>query len=155
MDITGGEFDGEERINAPRLTVWACLNDPDLLRECIPGCRSLEWISDNELSAAIKISFGPLSATFKGVITLSNVVPGRSYTLSAEGKGGLAGFAKGACDVDLVDDGDDTLLRYRARAEVGGRIAKLGMRLVDSTSTALASRFFSDLNEAIMKRVSM
>jgi carbon monoxide dehydrogenase subunit G len=143
MDLTG-----EERITAPRDVVWAALNDPDVLRQCIPGCQNLELKSPTELAATVKIKIGPVSATFNGEVTLSNVNAPESYTISGEGKGGIAGFAKGGADVTLTEEGSDTILQYRANAQVGGKIAQLGARLIDSTSQKLAQQFFSDFNAA-------
>jgi uncharacterized protein len=144
MDMTG-----EERIAAPRDAVWTALNDPDILKQCIPGCQSLEWISPTELTAKVKIKIGPVSASFTGEITLSNINAPDSYTISAEGKGGIAGFAKGAADVVLEADGSETILHYEAKAQVGGKIAQFGARLVDSSAQKLAQRFFADLTAAI------
>lgn len=140
MDLTG-----EERIAAPRDAVWAALNDPETLRACIPGCQSLTQKSPTELEATVKIKIGPVSATFKGEVTLSNLNPPESYTIAGEGKGGIAGFAKGGADVTLIDEGADTLLTYTVRAEIGGKLAQLGSRLIDSTSKKLAGQFFTDL----------
>ncbi|WP_026619575.1 uncharacterized protein M728_000024 [Ensifer sp. WSM1721] len=140
------EMKGEERIAAARDTVWQCLNDPDILRRCIPGCQSLEMKSPTELAAVVKVKIGPVSATFNGNVTLSNLSPPASYTISGEGKGGVAGFAKGGADVTLSEEGDETVLRYDVRAEVGGKLAQLGSRLIDSTARKLAQQFFADFN---------
>lgn len=143
------ELIGEERITAPRDIVWAALNDPEVLKQCIPGCQTLELKSPTELSAAVKLKVGPVSATFNGEVTLSNINAPESYTISGEGKGGIAGFAKGGADVVLKEDGAETILQYAARAQVGGKIAQLGARLIDSTSQKLARQFFSDFNAAV------
>jgi carbon monoxide dehydrogenase subunit G len=135
------EMNGEERIAAPRQVVWEALNDPDVLRECIPGCESLEKSSDTEMSAAVKIKIGPVSARFTGDVTLENINAPESYTISGEGKGGIAGFAKGGADVKLVEDGAETVLTYDVKAQVGGKLAQLGSRLIDSTSKKLAGQF--------------
>ncbi|QND49369.1 carbon monoxide dehydrogenase subunit G [Rhizobium lusitanum] len=144
MDMTG-----EERIAAPRDAVWAALNDPDILKQCIPGCQSLERISPTQLTATVKLKIGPVSASFNGDVTLSNINAPESYTISGEGKGGIAGFAKGGADVVLKADGDETILQYQARAQVGGKIAQLGSRLVDSSAKKLAQQFFADFTAAI------
>ncbi|GLR50549.1 carbon monoxide dehydrogenase subunit G [Shinella yambaruensis] len=136
---------GEERIAAPREAVWAALNDPDVLKACIPGCQSLTMKSPNELEATVKIKIGPVSANFSGEVTLSNLNPPESYTISGEGKGGIAGFAKGGADVRLTEDGDGTILSYDVKAQIGGKLAQLGSRLIDSTSKKLATQFFADL----------
>ena len=146
------EFMGEERIDVPRAIAWTALNDADLLKECIPGCHSLEWISDTELAATIKVKIGVLSFRFAGGITLTDIVPMQSYTIHAEGKGGVAGFAKGAAAVTLIDDNDGTILRYRSEAQVGGKIAQLGSSLIKSSSQKLASRFFADFSRAVTSR---
>jgi len=147
MDMTG-----EERINAPRDAVWAGLNDPEILKRCIPGCQTLEMKSPTELVASVKIKIGPVSATFNGEVTLSNINAPESYTISGEGKGGIAGFAKGGADVVLKAEGAETVLQYSAKAQVGGKIAQLGARLVDSTSQKLAQQFFSDFNAAVSEK---
>lgn len=149
MDLTG-----EERITAPRDVVWAALNDPEVLRQCIPGCQNLELKSPTELAATVKIKIGPVSATFNGEVTLSNINAPESYSISGEGKGGIAGFAKGGADVTLKEDGTDTILLYRANAQVGGKIAQLGARLIDSTSQKLAQQFFSDFNAAVSAKAA-
>ena len=137
------EMTGQYRIPAPRAKVWAALNDPVVLRECIPGCQSLDKLSDTEMAATVKSKVGPVSATFLGQVTLSNVDPPNSYTISGEGKGGVAGFAKGGADVKLADDGDGmTLLSYTAKAQVGGKLAQIGARLIDATAKQMADQFF-------------
>ncbi|OJF90520.1 SRPBCC family protein [Pararhizobium antarcticum] len=148
------DMSGEERIAAPREVVWAALNDPDMLKQCIPGCQSLEMKSPSELSATVKIRIGPVSASFAGDVVLSNINAPESYTISGEGKGGIAGFARGGADVTLVEDGAETLLRYEAKAEIGGKLAQLGSRLVDSTSKKLAQQFFADFNAAVSARAA-
>lgn len=144
MDLTG-----EERITAPRDVVWAALNNPDILKQCIPGCQSLEMKSPTELAATVKIKIGPVSATFNGEVTLSNINAPESYTISGEGKGGIAGFAKGGADVTLKEDGGDTILSYVVNAQIGGKLAQLGARLIDSTSKKLAQQFFADFTAAV------
>ncbi|MCP8897268.1 carbon monoxide dehydrogenase subunit G [Shinella daejeonensis] len=139
------DMSGEERIAAPREAVWAALNDPDVLKDCIPGCQSLTKKSPTELEATVRVKIGPVSATFNGAVTLSDLNPPESYTISGEGKGGIAGFAKGGAAVRLTEDGDETILSYDVQAQVGGKIAQLGSRLIDSTSKKLAGQFFSDL----------
>lgn len=143
-------IEGEERIAAPVGKVWAALNDVEVLRECIPGCESLEKTSDNEMTAAVTLKIGPIKAKFNGAVELKNLNPPHGYTIQGEGKGGIAGFAKGGADVTLEEDGADaTVLRYTAKADVGGKIAQLGSRLIDSTSKKLAGQFFSSFNEKV------
>ncbi|MBB4438809.1 MULTISPECIES: SRPBCC family protein [Rhizobium] len=148
------DFTGEERIAAPRDVVWAALNDPEIMRGCIPGCQSIERLSPDVFEATIKVRFSLLSATFHGLLTLSYIDAPKSYTLSAEGKGGLAGFARGSADIVLEERGAETILHYRSKAELGGRLAQLGARLLDSTSQKLAEGFFSDFNAAVVAKMS-
>ena len=137
------EMTGEYRIAAPRERVWAALNDPEVLKACIPGCESLEKTSDNEMTAAVTAKVGPVKAKFTGEVTLLNIRPPEGYTISGEGKGGVAGFAKGGADVELVEEGPSaTLLKYAAKAQVGGKLAQLGARLIDSTAKKMADDFF-------------
>ena len=143
-------MEGEERIEAPIQKVWEALNDPAVLKASIPGCQSLEKKSDTELAATVVLKIGPIKATFLGEVTLSNLNPPSGYTISGEGKGGIAGFAKGGADVTLAEDGPNTtILRYTAKADVGGKIAQLGSRLIESTSKKLAGQFFSTFNETV------
>ncbi len=143
------DMSGEERIAANRQTVWEALNNPEILKACIPGCQSLEMQSPTEMSATVKIKIGPVSATFKGEVTLENLNPPESYTIAGEGKGGIAGFAKGGADVTLMEDGDETILAYKVDAQIGGKLAQLGSRLIDSTAKKLAGQFFADFNKAV------
>ena len=142
-------MEGEERIEAPIRKVWEALNDPEVLKASIPGCQSLEKKSDNELAATVVLKIGPIKATFLGEVTLSNLNPPSGYTISGEGKGGIAGFAKGGADVTLTEDGDETVLVYDAKAEIGGKLAQLGSRLVGSSAKKLAQQFFADFNAAV------
>ena len=143
-------IEGEERIAAPIGKVWEALNDPEILRSSIPGCTDLAKVSDSNMTATVVLKIGPIKATFAGEVTLSNIQPPRSYTISGEGKGGIAGFAKGSADVVLSEDGPEvTILKYQAKADVGGKIAQLGSRLIVSTSKKLASQFFSTFNNAV------
>ncbi len=137
------EMSGRYRIPASRAKVWAALNDPVVLKEAIPGCQSLEKVSDTELVATVKAKVGPVSATFKGNVTLSDLDPPNGYTITGEGKGGVAGFAKGGADVTLADDDGMTLLTYTAKAQVGGKLAQVGARLIDATAKQMADQFFA------------
>ncbi|MGB3646800.1 MAG: carbon monoxide dehydrogenase subunit G, partial [Mesorhizobium sp.] len=120
-------IEGEERISAPVDKVWAALNDPAVLKEAIPGCQKLEMKSPTEMAATVVLKIGPIKATFQGEVTLKNLNPPNGYTIEGEGKGGIAGFAKGGADVTLAADGDNaTILKYAAKADVGGKIAQLG-----------------------------
>ena len=143
------EISGEYRIAAPRQTVWEGLNDPEVLKQCIPGCEEIEKTSDTEMSAKVKAKVGPVSAKFAGTVTLSNLNPPESYTISGEGKGGAAGFAKGAADVALEEDGAETILRYTATAQVGGKLAQIGSRLIKGTADKMANDFFGTFSEVV------
>ncbi|MEM7041321.1 MAG: carbon monoxide dehydrogenase subunit G [Pseudomonadota bacterium] len=144
------DMSGEYQIAAPREKVWEGLNDPETLRASIPGCQSLEKTGDNAFSAKVVAKVGPVKATFGGDVTLSNINPPESYTISGEGKGGAAGFAKGGADVKLADDGEGgTILTYTAKADVGGKLAQLGSRLIDGTSKKMADEFFSNFREQV------
>ena len=136
------EMSGEYRIAAPRAKVWAALNDPEVLKASIPGCQELDKRSDTEMAAKVVTKIGPVKATFTGGVTLSNINPPAGYTITGEGKGGVAGFAKGGADVSLTEDGDSTILRYTAKAQVGGKLAQLGARLIDATAKQMADQFF-------------
>ncbi|MBN9235060.1 MULTISPECIES: SRPBCC family protein [Phyllobacteriaceae] len=143
-------IEGEERIAAPVDKVWAALNDPAVLKESIPGCQSLEMKSPTDMAATVVLKIGPIKATFNGEVTLKNLNPPHSYTIQGEGKGGIAGFAKGGADVTLTADGGDaTVLKYAAKADVGGKIAQLGSRLIMSTSKKLAGEFFSTFGKKV------
>ncbi|MFN3500422.1 MAG: SRPBCC family protein, partial [Pannonibacter indicus] len=144
MDMTG-----EYRIPAPRTDVWNALNDPDVLKACIPGCESLEMTSPTEMTAAVTAKIGPVKAKFQGAVTLENLNPPESYTIAGEGKGGVAGFAKGSADVHLAEDGGDTILTYTVKAQVGGKLAQLGSRLIDSTARKMADEFFGNFSQMV------
>ena len=143
------DLSGEYRITAPRDKVWAALNDADVLRRCIPGCQELEKTSDTQMSASVVAKIGPVKATFKGEVTLENLNPPESYTIVGEGKGGVAGFAKGSADVNLAEDGEETVLTYTVKAQVGGKLAQLGSRLIVSTSRKMADEFFSNFKDIV------
>lgn len=143
------DMKGEYRINASREAVWAGLNDPDVLRQSIPGCELLEKTSDTDFAAQVTAKVGPVKAKFKGAVTLSDLNPPESYRISGEGKGGAAGFAKGGAFVRLTPDGDGTLLSYEVNANVGGKLAQLGGRLIDSTAKKMADDFFRRFGEIV------
>lgn len=137
------EMTGERRIEAPRGRVWDALNDPEALKAAIPGCESVERTGPDSFEAKVAMRIGPMSAKFGGKVKLSNVVPPESYTITGEGSGGAMGFAKGGADVSLSEQGADaTLLRYAVKAQVGGKMAQLGARLIDSTAKQMADQFF-------------
>ena len=137
------EIKGEYRIAASREKVFAALNDVAVLQACIPGCESLEKTSDTEMKAKVRMRIGPVSASFTGKVTLSDLDPPNGYKISGEGQGGAAGFAKGGAVVTLREDGAETVLSYNVDAQVGGKIAQVGARLIDGTARKLADEFFS------------
>jgi hypothetical protein len=144
MDMTG-----TQRIEAPRAVVWAALNDVNILKQCIPGCESIEKTSDTEMNAKVTLRIGPVKASFLGKVTLSDLDPPNGYTITGEGSGGVAGFAKGGAKVRLAEEGTATILNYEAKAEIGGKLAQLGGRLIDGTSKKLASEFFEKFGEVV------
>lgn len=149
------DMNGSETINAPVDVVWRALNDAEILRQCIPGCEALTKTSDTEMTAAVVLKVGPVKARFEGAVQLSNLDPPHSYTISGEGKGGLVGFAKGGADVRLTEEGPNaTVLSYTVKADVGGKIAQLGSRLIDSTAKKLAEQFFSSFGARVAESVS-
>jgi carbon monoxide dehydrogenase subunit G len=144
------EFTGEYRIPASRETVWAALNDPDMLKACIPGCEDLEKKSHTEFLARVVTRIGPVSARFSGRVSLSELDPPNGYRISGEGQGGAAGFAKGGAQVQLTGDGPGTtVLTYVADAQVGGKLAQIGSRLIAGTAQKLADQFFACLSARI------
>ncbi len=143
------KMNGEFRVPTDRETVWRALNDPEVLRECLPGCQEIEKTSDTEMSATLAIKVGPVKATFKGGVTLSDIDPPNGYTLSGQGQGGTAGFASGEAKVRLVEENGGTVLQYECDAKVGGKLAQIGSRLIDSTAKKLAKQFFDSLAEKL------
>ncbi len=148
MDMTG-----ERRIAAPRQVVWDALNDVVTLKASIPGCESLEKTGDNQMKATAAVKLGPISARFNGAVTLSDIDAPNSYTITGEGQGGVAGFAKGGAKVFLTDDAGDTLLKYEVNAQVGGKLAQLGARLIDATAKQMAEQFFTKFTSEVQKLV--
>jgi hypothetical protein len=144
MDLTG-----EYIIAAPRQKVWEALNDADVLRKCIPGCESLDKKSDTEMSATVVTKIGPVKAKFSGDVRLENIKAPVSYTIAGEGKGGIAGFAKGGADVTLEEVPEGTKLSYAVKAQIGGKLAQLGSRLIDSTVKKLADQFFEKFSKSV------
>ena len=142
-------LNGEIRIEAPREQVYAALNDPDILRKSIPGCEEIEQVSETELISTVVTKIGPIKARFKGQVTLSDLNPPNSYTISGQGKGGSAGFAKGSAKIVLEEDGGATVMRYEVQIDVGGKLAQLGGRLIEGTAKKLADDFFTKLNKEI------
>lgn len=148
MDMTG-----ERRIPAPRQTVWEALNNPEVLKASIPGCESLEKLADDQMKATASVKVGPISARFTGKVQLTDIDPPNGYRISGEGQGGVAGFAKGGANVALTDDGADTLLKYQVNAQVGGKLAQLGGRLIDATAKQMADAFFDRFSKQVQAMV--
>lgn len=144
------QMNDSQRIPAPKDKVWAALNDPRVLKQCIPGCQNLEMSSPTEMTATVVFRVGPVKATFSGKVTLSDLDPPNSYRISGEGSGGVAGFAKGGAAVRLESESPDvTILRYEVDAQIGGKLAQLGQRLIDSTARKLAGEFFASFGNVV------
>ena len=143
------EMTGESRIEAPRDRVWQALNDPEVLKASIDGCEELEKVSDTEFTAKVRAKVGPVSARFGGKVTLSDLDPPNGYRIAGEGTGGVAGFAKGGATVRLEEDGGATVLRYQVQATVGGKLAQIGSRLIDSTARKRADDFFARFKQHV------
>ena len=142
-------MNGEVQLAAPREVVWAKLNDPEVLKACIPGCEELERTEDNGFRAVAKMKVGPVKASFKGQVTLTDLDPPNGYKISGEGEGGVAGFAKGGATVTLTDKDGGTLLTYNVEAQIGGKLAQLGQRLVNGVAKKLADEFFAKFATAV------
>jgi carbon monoxide dehydrogenase subunit G len=143
------EMTGEQLIPASQADTWAALNDPEILKACIPGCESIELSGANEYVVQMTARVGPVSAKFKGKMALSNIQAPNSYSIAFEGQGGVAGFAKGGAEVSLKTEGDSTRLSYSAKANVGGKLAQIGSRLVDAAASKVAGDFFAAFNEKV------
>ena len=149
------QINDSQRIPASRQRVWDALNNPDILRQCIPGCQSLEMSAPDEMMATVVLKVGPVKATFGGKVTLSDLDPPSSYRISGEGSGGIAGFAKGSAAVKLSEDGSEaTILTYEVDAQIGGKLAQLGGRLIDSTARKLAGQFFASFGQLVANAAS-
>ena len=144
MDMTG-----EYRVSAPQDRVWDALNDPEILKQAVPGCTEMEKTSETTFEAKVTAKVGPVKANFTGAVTLSDVDAPNGYTISGEGKGGAAGFANGGATVTLEPDGDGTLLKYSVNAAVGGKLAQIGSRLIDATAKKMAADFFNRFGEVV------
>ena len=146
------ELNDEIRISAPRDVVYRALNDPDVLRECIPGCEELIQHSPEHLEAKVVLKIGPVKARFSGEVTLDNSKAPDEFSLTGEGKGGAAGFAKGGADVNLSTEGEETVLSYTAKVTIGGKIAQLGSRLIAGTAKKLSAKFFDRFGEIVTEQ---
>ncbi len=143
------EMSGEQLVPASQEQTWNALNDPDMLRQCVPGCESIEPLSENQYQVLMVARVGPVSAKFKGKLSLSDIKPPHSYSIAFEGQGGAAGFAKGGAQVRLSEKDNHTLLAYDVKASVGGKLAQIGSRLVDAAAKKVADDFFRNFNEKV------
>jgi uncharacterized protein len=143
------EMKGEQLVPAPQQAVWDALNDPAMLKACVPGCESIEPTGTNEYQVLMVARVGPVSAKFKGKLTLSDIKPPQSYSIAFEGQGGAAGFAKGGAQVRLSPEGEGTRLAYDVKANVGGKLAQIGSRLVDAAAKKVADDFFRNFNDKV------
>ena len=148
------EMSGEQLIPASQQETWDALNDPEVLKACVPGCEAIEPAGDNQYQVLMVARVGPVSAKFKGKLTLSDIKPPSSYSLAFEGQGGAAGFAKGGAQVRLSTDGMTTKLAYDVKASVGGKLAQIGSRLIDAAAKKVADDFFRNFNETMSKQES-
>jgi len=148
------ELSDEIVINAPKERVYAALNDPEILQQCIPGCEEMIKHSDTDLEAKVVLKVGPVKARFAGNVVLDTAGAPDAFSLSGQGSGGAAGHAKGGADVTLIADGDTTILRYEAKADIGGKLAQLGSRLIQSTSKKLAAKFFKSFADVVNEDVA-
>ena len=146
------EMTGEQLIPLSQAATWKALNDPAVLKDCIPGCESITLLAENEYEVVLTAKVGPVSAKFKGKMTVTNADPPRAYTLSFEGQGGIAGFAKGEATVTLTPEASNTKLTYTAKANVGGKLAQVGARLIDGVAKQLAGKFFDAFNERASRK---
>ena len=143
------EMSGEERIAASQADTWAALNDPEMLKACVPGCETIDRLAENEYQVLMVARIGPVSAKFKGKLVLSDLKPPHAYAIAFEGQGGAAGFGKGSAQVQLAPDGEGTKLIYQVKASVGGKLAQIGSRLVDAAARKIAQDFFAAFNEKV------
>jgi carbon monoxide dehydrogenase subunit G len=148
------EMTGEQLIPASQQDTWKALNDPQVLKACIPGCESIESTGENEYSVLMVARVGPVSAKFKGKLVLSDIQPPVSYSMAFEGQGGPAGFAKGGAHVSLSAEGEQTRLRYEAKASIGGKLAQIGSRLVDAAAKKVSDDFFRSFNAKVASQGS-
>jgi len=143
------EMSGEQLIPASQAATWAALNDPEILKACVPGCESIERTAENEYVVLMTARIGPVSAKFKGKLALADLDPPNSYSIAFEGQGGVAGFGKGGAKVQLLPEGGSTRLTYQVKANVGGKLAQIGSRLVDAAAKKLAEEFFNAFNAKV------
>ena len=142
------EFGGRYKMTAPRVRIWAALNDPEMLKAAIPGCSLIEWSGPETLDLEIKVNLGVVKPTFRGELVLSNIVPAESYTLSGRGKGGMLGLAEGSADVALADDGEDSILTFTANGGASGQIMKMGKAIIGNSAQRIIDGFFERFGTA-------
>lgn len=142
------EFGGRYKMTAPRVRIWAALNDPEMLKAAIPGCSLIEWSGPETLDLEIKVNLGVVKPTFRGELVLSNIVPAERYTLSGRGKGGMLGLAEGSADVALADDGEDTILTFTANGGASGQIMKMGKAIIGNSAQRIIDGFFERFGTA-------
>src|SRR3979490_114038 len=143
---------GEQLIPLPQQRVWESLNDPEILKACIPGCESIEKVSDTEYKVVMTAAIGPVKAKFNGKLLLADLNPPHSYSIAFEGTGGAAGFGKGAAQVSLLPEDNGTLLTYKATASVGGKLAQIGSRLIDGVAKKMSDDFFPQFQQTVAPR---
>ncbi len=146
------DMSGEQRIPAPQQQVWDALYNPEVLKLCIPGCESVDKTSETEFTAKVVVAVGPVKARFAGEVSLEDINAPHSCTINGKGSGGIAGFGKGNAKVELSTEGNETILKYTANASVGGKLAQIGARLVDSTAKKLADEFFKRFVKLMTER---
>jgi len=146
------EMTGEQLVLLPQAETWEALHDPAILKDCVPGCESITKTSDTEYDVLMVAKVGPVSAKFKGKMTVSDADPPRAYTLKFEGQGGVAGFARGEAVISLAPEGASTRLSYTAKATVGGKLAQVGARLIDGVAKQLAGKFFDSFNKRVSQK---
>src|SRR3712207_1183655 len=146
------EMSAHQLIPATQLETWEALNDPEMLKQCVPGCEAIDLIAENQYQVLMVARVGPVSAKFKGKLTLSDIQPPNSYSIAFEGQGGAAGFAKGGAQVRLAPEGEATRLSYDVKASVGGKLAQIGSRLVDAAARKVADDFFRNFNQKVGER---
>lgn len=143
------QMQGSRQLSANAQQAWAALNDPEILKQCIPGCQSFEWESDNVYKVAAQIKIGPVSAKFTGTVTLSDIEPPKRYTLNFEVQGGVAGHGKGISQVELTENEQGVELKYTVESQIGGKLAQLGQRLIDGAAKSMADDFFKRFEKAL------
>jgi len=149
------QMESSRQINAPADLVWQALNNPEVLKQCIPGCQSFEEIGPNTYKAVVSVKVGPVSATFSGKVELTNIQPPRSYSMVFEAQGGAAGYGKGTSHVDLSETENGVELHYKVESQVGGKLAQIGQRLIDGAAKSMADDFFKRFEGIIAQQTGV